>query len=584
MYTILENARIVISLLKAHNINQIVLSPGGSNIPIVQAVQQDPFFKCYSVVDERSAMYFAIGLYLKTGKPVATSCTTANATRNYVPGLTEAFYKHVPILAITMSKHPMYLSQEYMQCPIQTSLPVDCVKKSYSLPRINDENDRAMCIRIANEAILELSHHGMGPVQLNIEEIDSETWQFDNHALLPDVRVIKRYYKFTDKNYLINKKVMLLIGEHIPFTEEETLLIDLFCESYNVFVYVNHLSNFHGKYAVNANLLLTGMSKEIFEAELEPDILITIGGITGDYAIYGKLFCFGKGKFEHWRISEDGNVVDTYNKLTRIYQCDLKSFFEKIENVSNFDHTYYAKWKELSEKLDRNMELPFSNFYAAQQLHERIPNNSCMNFSILNSLRSWLYFDIDPSIKCFSNVASFGIDGCMSTFLGESVVSDELCFLIVGDLSFYYDMNAIGIRHIKNNVRILLINNNGGVEFKLGNLQHRTDVASFIAADNHFKNSKGWAETQGFKYIEAHNKEEFNSHINEFVSPNKSPIIFELFTTPDDEKAAGFLIIDKNRNFSSKEIIANQLKKGAKTVLGEKTTVKIKDAVKNILK
>ena len=115
MYTILENARIVLALLKKHNIRHIVLSPGGSNIPIVQGVQQDPFFKCYSVVDERSAMYFAIGLHMQTGEIIATSCTSAQATRNYVPGLTEAYYKRVPILSITMSNHPIYLGQDYMQ-------------------------------------------------------------------------------------------------------------------------------------------------------------------------------------------------------------------------------------------------------------------------------------------------------------------------------------------------------------------------------------------------------------------------------------------------------------------------------------
>ena len=144
MYTILENARIVLSLLKKHNIRHIVLSPGGSNIPIVQGAQQDPLFKCYSVVDERSAMYFAIGLYLQTGEIIATSCTSAQATRNYVPGLTEAFYKHVPILAITMSKHPKYLGQEYMQCPIQTSLPVDSIKKSFSLPYSSNDDDSGL--------------------------------------------------------------------------------------------------------------------------------------------------------------------------------------------------------------------------------------------------------------------------------------------------------------------------------------------------------------------------------------------------------------------------------------------------------
>ena len=125
-----KNIDIVIQLLKKNGLNQIVISPGGTNIAFIDKVQDDPFFTCYSVVDERSAMYFAIGLYLQTGKPVVTSCTSAQATRNYIPGLTEAFYKKVPILAITMAKHPRFTYQEYMQAPDQTSLPKDCVKNS----------------------------------------------------------------------------------------------------------------------------------------------------------------------------------------------------------------------------------------------------------------------------------------------------------------------------------------------------------------------------------------------------------------------------------------------------------------------
>ena len=244
MYTILENARIVISLLKEHNIKHVVVSPGGSNIPIVQGIQQDPFFKCYSVVDERSAMYFAIGLYLELGVPIATSCTSAQATRNYLPGLTEAFYKHVPILAITMSKHPRYLSQDYMQCPIQTSMPVDTVKKSFSLPYISSSLDRMLCVRTVNEAILELTHHRPGPIQLNIEELDNETWMFDTDVKLPKVRVIKRYKEYDSFTCDLNgKKVLMVIGEHRPFTESEKIMIENFSENNNVFIYSNNVSN-----------------------------------------------------------------------------------------------------------------------------------------------------------------------------------------------------------------------------------------------------------------------------------------------------------------------------------------------------
>lgn len=580
MYTVLENARIVVSLLKKHKIHYIVLSPGGSNIPIIQAVQEDPFFTCYSVVDERSAMYFAIGLYLKTGEIIATSCTTANATRNYVPGLTEAFYKRVPILAITMSKHPMYLSQEYMQCPIQTSLPIDCVKKSYSVPRIHDDNDRAMCIRIVNEAILELTHHGKGPVQLNIEELDSETWVFDKDVDLPDVRIIKRLDSVKDNSELDRKKIMILIGEHIPFSKNEIQVMENFCEFHNVFVYSNHLSNYHGKYSFNANLLLTGMSQEIFNENLKPDVLITLGGITGDYAIYNKLFSLSRHIPEHWRIALDGDVVDTYNQLTRIYQCDIITFFSNYHTSNPISHTYYLSWREFESKINRDITLPFSNIYAAQQLCDKIPENSYLNFAILNSLRSWLYFPINSSIKCFSNVASFGIDGCMSMFLGESVISDDLCFLVIGDLSFYYDMNSIAIRHIRNNVRILLVNNNGGVEFKLGDLQFKTDVCSYIAADNHFKNAEGWAFTQGFKYISARNKEEFFEHLTDFTTKGDTPIIFEIFTNPEDEKKANNTLVGSNKSETSVEGIKSQLKKTVKAVIGDQKASKLKDIIK----
>ena len=136
-----KNIEIIVKLLKENDLDQIVISPGGTNQAFVKAIQDDKFFHCYSIVDERSAIYFAIGLYLQLKKPIVTSCTSAQATRNYIPGLTEAFYKRVPILAITMCKHPRFIYQEYMQAPNQISLPEDCVKCSYMLPCISDQND-----------------------------------------------------------------------------------------------------------------------------------------------------------------------------------------------------------------------------------------------------------------------------------------------------------------------------------------------------------------------------------------------------------------------------------------------------------
>ena len=576
MYTILENARIVIALLKEHNIRHIVLSPGGSNIPIVQGVQQDPFFTCYSVVDERSAMYFAIGLYLQLGVPVATSCTSAQATRNYIPGLTEAFYKHVPILAITMSKHPRYLRQDYMQCPIQTSLPVDAVKCSYSLPYISNENDRAQCIRTANEAILELTRHSPGPVQLNIEELDNETWEFGTNNL-PEVRSIKRLAELSnEKEKLIGKKIMLLIGEHRPFHAEIVEAIERFSKKYDVFIYAHHISNYHGKYSLNANIVASTISQKLFDKRFAPDILITIGGITGDYGIYFKLFN-SKKAIEHWRIDEDGRVVDTYNKLTRIYEMSAMKFFSILSDGNDVSpHTYYELWKRHLDEADIKIDIPFSNAYAAQKLHDKIPANSKIFFAILNSLRTWGYFQLRNDITCFSNVAAFGIDGCLSTMLGASVSTTDKTFLVTGDLAFFYDMNALGIRHIRNNVRILLVNNNGGAEFKLGSLEEKTDVSSYIAADNHFKNAKGWAETNGFIYLSANNKNDFDRTIDRFIADSEKPILFEIFTSAANERIANRNIIRTNWKGDNAENIKNTTKDIIRGILGEDLVNKIK--------
>ena len=577
MYTIQENVRIVISLLKQYNIRHIVVSPGGTNIPISQAVQEDSFFKCYSVPDERSAMYFAIGLHLQTGEVIATSCTSAQATRNYVPGLTEAFYKHTPILAITTAKLERFQYQDYMQAPDQCSLPKDAVKASFDLPPVTDDNTRLQVYHNAKEAILETTHRNPGPIQLNIRIVDAQQGQFEN-VELPAIRPLHRYMAWDDWSNveLSNKKVLVVIGEHRVFSERENKAIEKFCEGIDAAVYVNHLSNYHGKYSVSANLLISCGGFSL----LKPDVLITIGGQTGDYPIYGALNRIGNA--EHWRIAEDGNYVDTYGHLTKIFECPDYFFFEKVAMDASSDHSYYEAWKKLNDTMKYDVELPFSNCYVAQQLHNMIPQNSIMNFAILNSLRCWSYFPLDPSIQGYGNVAAFGIDGCNSMLIGESMNTDELCFIVTGDLAFFYDMNALGIRHIKNNIRILLINNGGGAEFKImtRSWKHDVKVDNYISANGHNGSAKGWAENCGFKYQTASSKEDIEAVKEVFVSPSEQPILLEVFTKEDDETLAMTTITGANHITSASGKIEGVLN----AVIGENGTKVIKSVAKKLIK
>lgn len=571
----INNIDIIVHLLKDNGLNQIVISPGGTNIAFVKEVQDDPFFTCYSVVDERSAMYFAIGLYLQTGIPVVTSCTSAQATRNYIPGLTEAFYKRVPILAITMSKHPRFTYQEYMQAPDQASLPNDCVKKSFTMPFISDENDMFHSIRVANQAILELTHHGTGPVQLCIPWLD-----FPLASVNPLVRTIKRYYMGSkwDIN-LKDKQILLIIGEHRPFQETTCRAIEDFSDRFNVMIYVNHLSNYHGKYVVNANLAMLTLDSNEFSKHFKPDIIISIGGQTGDYPLYNMLSRVEFSDIEHWRVCEDGNVVDTYDKLTKIFECTSFDFFVKVNSIYHdtgyTSHEYYLKWDTLVKSLIYRKNFPFSHVSIAKYLSAILPPDSVVQFAILNSLRIWNFFKIDESIQCYSNVGAFGIDGGLSTLIGQSMISDKLCFMITGDLAFFYDMNSLGIRHIRNNLRILIVNNNGGIEFKLGKVNGKS-FDRYIAAANHFKNAQGWAASCDFIYLSADSENDFHKQAKKFVAPSDKPIVFEVFVSDTDEANAYNLLIGDNKKIDFTTTMKNSLK----GVLGSNVINRVKGFIK----
>ena len=318
---------------------------------------------------------------------------------------------------------------------------------------------------------------------------------------------------------------------------------------------------------------------EDFNKYYKPDIIISIGGQTGDYPLYNMISKVELNNIEHWRVSDDGDVVDTYDKLTRIYQCSVFRFFSSMNNIEieekSTGHRYFQLWKNLVKGVKYRKKYPFSHISIAQYLSNFIPEESVVQFAILNSLRIWNFYCLKDSIQCYSNVGAFGIDGGLSTLIGQSMVTHNLCFMVTGDLAFYYDMNSLGIRHIKNNLRILIINNNGGIEFKLGNVDNKK-IDRYIAAAGHFKNAEGWAKTCGFLYLNADNEEKFQLEAKKFVSISDKPIIFEVFVSDMDEVQAYNQIIRDNRKSNFTNIIKNNIK----DVLSSSMINKIKNIIK----
>ena len=564
-YSSERNIQMLIYLLKQHNIRKVIASPGTSNINFVASVQFDDYFQVYSCVDERSAAYMACGMAEESGEPVVLTCTGATASRNYVPGLTEAYYRKIPVLAITATQHLGRIGQNMQQVLDRSMQMKDLVNYSMQLTTIHSQEDEwAAGVRI-NEALLELRHNGGGPVHINLETQYSQ--DFSEKELKP-VNVIRRYCSGDEMPAINAAKVGVFVGNHSKWSAALTEAVDAFCQKYNAVVFTDNTSNYRGKYNVLAPLMASQDLCAFDETAV--DLLIDIGNITGaSIEIRSN---------EIWRVNPDGVIRDTYKKLTKVFQMEEAVFFNYYAGAdsSNKSSGFLQKCKDVQNMLYHSIgDLPFSNVWIAQQTASKIPANSIIHFGILNSLRAWNFFEIPESVLGYSNTGGFGIDGNVSSLIGASLTQPEILhFGIVGDLAFFYDINSLGNRHVSNNVRIMLVNNGRGTEFRNYNNpaeRFAKDADAYMAAAGHFGNKshlliRHYAEDLGYEYLSADSKESYLKNIDRFLTPEitDKPMLFEIFTDSKDESDAIYMM--RHLAVSKK----GEAKQAVKKVLGEK--------------
>ncbi len=540
-YTNARNVQIVIALMKAHGVKKVVASPGATDMAIVASLQQDPYFEMYSSIDERSAAYMACGMAAESGEPVAITCTGATSSRNYMPGLTEAYYRQLPILAITCSRSNANIGHYVDQVTDRTQLPSDVVMESVQAQSIHCPEDEWDVMVKVNKAMIGLTRNGGGPTHINLVTASSSNFAVKEIA---PVRKISLYLKEDKFPEVPQGKVGIFVGAHEKWSDELTAAVDNFCEVYNAMVICDPTSNYKGKYRILMPLLCEQAKEEVGGEQL--DLMIQIGFVSS--------MLFKKAKVM-WRVAKDGVVRDTFRKTNSIFQMSELDFFTKmVEGKDKKENTVYSEYKERYDSLLHSLpELPFSNIWVAQQLSGQLPENSVLHLGIRNSLRSWGYFDIPNSVLSYCNTGGFGIDGGISSLIGASMVNQQsLFFGVFGDLLFFYDMNSLGNRDIKPNLRIIVINNGLGQEFKNvsfpGSLLLGEDIDKFTAAKGHFACQsktlvKDYAENLGFEYLTASNKEEFNSVYERFITSEMTdkPMLFEIFTDSKDETEAHHL-------------------------------------------
>ena len=515
----------------------------------------------------------ACGLAAETGEPVVLSCTGATASRNYIPGLTEAFYRHLPVLAVTATQPVNKVGNGIPQVIDRSVIQNDIAVFSTLVRNVKDHEDEAAAELELNKALIALTSEGGGPVHVNLETTYSQDFSV---RVLPSVRLIRKVSWQDAVPELPKGRIAIFVGSHRPWLAETTRLVEQFCEENDAVVLCDHTSNYTGRYRVQFSLLA---SQPGFSLSEEIQLLIHLGDVSGDYPSMGFLGRTGSV----WRVCPDGRVVDTFGHLTYVFALTEEAFFQRyVKNSSEKFNDFLKECQTAYESIYKLIpeDLPFSNILVAKELSSRIPQGSTLHLGILNSLRSMNFFSLPAGVTEFSNVGGFGIDGGLSSLLGASLAHPEkLYFAIIGDLAFFYDLNSLANRHMGSNVRILLVNNGKGTEFRHYN--HRAaifgaDADPYIAAAGHYgeksdKLVRHFAEDLGYQYLHAADKSSFQKQLPEFLKTRMDrPIVFEVFTDSEQESKALYIMNHLLLADSNGQTLQDRVKEQVKSVVGEK--------------
>ena len=534
-------AQSIIRLCISHDIQHIVISPGSRNAPLTIGFTNHDFFECYSIVDERSAGFFALGMSQQLNKPVALVCTSGSALVNYYPSITEAFYSRIPLVVISADR-PEHLinigdGQTIKQPHVFGShILYEANLKEYvktSVLKAIKTNDSRI------EKALLVAKSERGPVHINVpfseplyETIDGLKYD----PIRTKIQATKRPFslsKTTIKTWHSSKRKMILVGVNTPNNVRDSYL-KLIAEDPSVIVLTETTSNLHHpNFFASTDQLITPLDATDFEV-LQPDLLLTFGGMIVSKKI--KTFLRTNPPKIHWHVDEV-LANDTFFCLTKHFKCSVNTFFEQLNGSADLFlvSTYFETWNHVKmRRLQKHKKylksIPFSDFKAFDQILKQIPNKYMLQSGNSSTIRYLQLFEINPTLSVFCNRGTSGIDGSTSTAIGAALISKQPTVFITGDLSFFYDSNALWNNYIPSNFRIIIINNRGGGIFRILPGNKNTDDFSTFVETNHTLTAKPLSNLYDFEYASASTIEELDLALESFYTNSPRPKLLEVFT------------------------------------------------------
>ncbi|SDS23422.1 2-succinyl-5-enolpyruvyl-6-hydroxy-3-cyclohexene-1-carboxylic-acid synthase [Christiangramia echinicola] len=557
-YSKIPVARSVVALCVAKDIKHVVISPGSRNAPLTIGFTHHDEIAPYSIVDERCAAFFALGMAQQLKKPVALVCTSGSALLNYYPAIAEAFYSDIPLVVISADRpieridigdgqtirqknvfenHILYSANLYSELVLENeAVDPKLQQKQFEAQK---HNEREVNLAL-NKAIEE-----KGPVHINVPFYEPlydtiENIKVNPLQILPEIK--ERHYS---KNQLSNyaevwnsaKRKMVIVGVAQPNAVEQKFL-DSLANDPSVIVLTETTSNLHqSEFFTRIDTLIGPIEKDINKEELfrklQPDLLLTFGGMIVSKKI--KAFLRNYNPDHHWHV-DSKKAYNTFFCLNKHFETEVNSFFSEFFPLTKNTQSEYGKfWKQVKSKRQTRheeymAEIPYSDLKAMQQIVPEVPENSIVHFGNSSSIRYAQLFQWEPSLKTYCNRGTSGIDGSVSTAVGAAVSSPEPVLMITGDLSFFYDSNALWNDHIPSNFRIIVLNNNGGGIFRIlpGN-KNSENFEKFFETTHNMK-AKPICDLYNFEYFQADSEETVQSSLEGFFNKSDRPKLLEIFT------------------------------------------------------
>ena len=538
-------AQSITDLCFKKNIKNIVISPGSRNAPLTLGFNLHPYFKTYSLVDERAAAFFALGIAQQVKFPVVLVCTSGSALLNYYPAISEAYYSNIPLVILSADRPERLLNIGDGQTINQKNVFDKNIGYSENLNQNDNYYLNLFGLRDNNQdkinKALNFSIEKQTPVHINIP-FSEPLYEITNSLSVNTINKlpglnnqnIKNISSFRNKWQNSIKKI-ILIGVSSPDILCKKS-IDLLASDSSLLVLTENTSNvYHPSFCNKIDQLIAPLTNKELK-EFRPEILITIGGMIISKKIKA-IFRDNKPK-EHWHIGiHDAN--DTFFCLTKHFKTIPNNIISKLyENFNDNGTDYHNKWDLIISKRKEKhkkyiSELIYCDFKVFDYVLKSIPSNSMLQVSNSSAIRYTQLFDIDSSINVFCNRGTSGIDGSTSTAIGAASVFKGNTVFITGDLSFFYDSNALWNNFIPTSFRIILINNKGGGIFKILTKDNNTELFKKFFETKHDLYAKDLCNMYGFEYFSSDDEDKLKNVLNDFYNQSEKPRLLEVITDND---------------------------------------------------